>query len=308
MIEVIKEAIAKGAKLYSNVSGGKDGQAMTKILLDHGFPVAGLVHADLGRTEWPQSIVQCRKLSEWHDLPLHIATRRDGVDMLGHWENRMKKLQFKASDISSRKEILVSQTPFWSSKSNRYCTSDLKRDVINVFYNSTGNDFIISCEGIRADESTDRAKKVPLTIRDRVTSTYYDGMTVEEAVANFKPGKKLVLTWYPIFNFTLDEVWNTYGNTQEQLEQFRIEYNKTGLLNMGYIHDPTWNFHPAYVYGNDRVSCMICILGSEKDIRNGAKHNPELYEAMVKMEWESGFTFRKDFSLETLSKIKKPSL
>jgi 3'-phosphoadenosine 5'-phosphosulfate sulfotransferase (PAPS reductase)/FAD synthetase len=71
----------------------------------------------------------------------------------------------------------------------------------------------ISCEGIRAGESDARKKKNPLVIRAKITSSYYKGMTVEEAIANFRPGKRLAITWFPIFNFTLEDVWNTKGQT-----------------------------------------------------------------------------------------------
>lgn len=290
MIDIIKQAIAKGAKLYSNISGGKDGQAMTKVLVDWGFNVEGLIHADLGRAEWPQSMKHCEKLSKWHKIPLTIVTRTDGRDLVEHWQDRMKKLAGTGK-------------PFWSSSKNRYCTSDMKRDPINVFYTSTGFDFIISCEGIRKEESSARAKKIPLTIRERNSSSFYKGMTVEEAIANFTPGKRLVLTWFPIFNFTTEDVWNTYGNSSAMLEQFRDEYKKTGVINP--IAEPAWNFHPAYVYGNERVSCAMCILASEADIKIGAKHNPELYDILAKMEIESGFTFRENFSIQTLSKKTK---
>lgn len=292
MIDIIKKAISKGARLYSNISGGKDGQAMTKVLLDWNFPIQGLIHADLGKAEWKESLLHCKKLSELHNIPLHIVTRKDGRDLVDHWQHRMNQLTGTGK-------------PFWSSSANRYCTSDLKRDPINVFYTSTGFDFIISCEGIRSQESVARAKKEPLTIRERSSSSFYKGMTVEEAVANFTPGKRLVLTWFPIFNFSIAEVWATYGNSQVQLEYFRRQYQKTGLINMGYVNDQTWNFHPGYVYGNERISCAICVLASENDIKIGAKHNPELYDRLVKMELESGCTFRKDFSLASLSKTKK---
>lgn len=52
-MELIHQAIEKGAKLYSSVSGGKDGQAMTASLNRWGFSIKGLIHADLGRVEWP---------------------------------------------------------------------------------------------------------------------------------------------------------------------------------------------------------------------------------------------------------------
>ncbi len=286
MLTIIQKAITKGAKLYSNISGGKDGQAMTAEMIRWGLPIEALVHADLGRAEWKESKPHCIKIAETYSLPLFSVVRSDGLDLVDYWKRRMYILQGTGK-------------PFWSSSAARYCTSDMKRAPINAFYTSTGHNFIISCEGIRGQESTARAKKEPLTIRSN-SSTFYDGMTVEEAIDNFRPDKKLFLTYYPLFNYTLEEVWNSCGNTSEQLTQFRIEYKATGIVN------PLWNFHPVYVYGNDRVSCAICVLASENDIRNGAEHNPELLTELVEMEEESGFTFRQDFSLKLMQKIKKP--
>ena len=282
---IIQKAIAKGAKLYSNISGGKDGQAMTAQLLRYNLPVEALIHADLGKAEWPQSIDHCKKIAIESKLQLHVVTRTDGADLVDYWERRMNTLKGTGK-------------PFWSSSAARYCTSDLKRGPINKFYTSTGFDFIISCEGIRKDESIARSKKEPLTIRSN-SSSYYDGMTVYEAIKNFTPGKKLILTWYPIFDYHIYSVWQSCGNTHFDLANYRDQYKVDGTVNDG------WNFHPAYVYGNERLSCAICVLASANDIINGANHNPDLYNKLVSMEEESGFTFRQDFSLKTLSKIKK---
>lgn len=295
MLETILQAITKGAKLYACISGGKDGQAMVKSLTDLKIPITGLVHCDLGRVEWPESLEQCNRSSAWHNVPLHIVTRNDKRDLLDHWKHRMRQLQFPGCDIATRKEIMISQAPFWSSSESRYCTSDMKRDPSDNFFRSCQGNFIISCEGIRAAESKDRAKKSPLSIRTRITSTYYKGMTVEEAIAAYRPDKRLALTWYPIFNYSTSDVWSTYGNTTEQLEQYRTEYKQTKTVN------PNWNFHPAYVYGNERVSCMICVLGSCGDIQNGKDHNPALHAELVAMEQESGFTFKRNFSLTELN-------
>ncbi len=37
MVDLIRQALSKGAKIYSSISGGKDGQAMTKMLHEWGF-------------------------------------------------------------------------------------------------------------------------------------------------------------------------------------------------------------------------------------------------------------------------------
>lgn len=290
----IKLAIIKGAKIYASISGGKDGDAMVESLIANKYSIEGLIHADLGRIEWPESMEQCKRTSSQFDIPLHIVRRNDGADMLQHWQNRMHKLACPACDINTRKEILVYNKPFWSSASNRYCTSDLKRGPINAFYTGTGHDLIINCEGIRAGESKDRAKKVPLSIRESKSSSFYDGMTPEEALIKFTPGRKLVLTWYPIFYYTTEDVWNTKGVSHDALLAARDEYQQTGIA------PSWWPFHPAYTYGNDRVSCMFCVLGSMNDLKVAAKRNPELLAEMISMEESGGATFKNKWSLKEL--------
>jgi 3'-phosphoadenosine 5'-phosphosulfate sulfotransferase (PAPS reductase)/FAD synthetase len=282
MLHIIQSAIAKGAAVFPNVSGGKDGQALVKTLANNNIPMAGLVHADLGRIEWHESLPMCEKLALEFGLDLFVVKRSDGRGLVEHWKARMVKLKglFK---------------PFWSSSASRYCTSDLKRDVINKFYrNLPHNDFVISAEGIRAGESKERAKKNPLQINTRISSSFYDGMTVEEAIAAYKPGKRLVITWYAIFNFTTEEVWNTYGMTTAKLMEARAIYQDTNKV------PAWWPFHPAYVYGNERVSCVFCVLGCMNDLKVGAKHRPELLAELIAMEDESGFTFKSNFSLKSL--------
>lgn len=283
MLEIIDISIKKGAKLIGSVSGSKDGQAMVASLIQWGYPVKALVHADLGRVEWPQSHAMCQKLSYQFNIPLHVVKRHDGLDLLEYWQRRMEHLQGTGK-------------PFWSSAKARYCTSDLKRGPINKYLRTIGN-FVISCEGIRAEESPARAKKPILEIRKEITSTYYDGMSVENAIKYYNPFKRLALTWYPVFNYTLEDVWNTYGMNMKDAEVARQIYSITREV------PDWWPFHPAYAFGNERVSCMFCILGSINDLRVGSKHNPELLNTMIGMEEYSDATFKNNWSLKTLKQV-----
>lgn len=321
MLEIIRTAIAKGAEIYPNVSGGKDGQALVKTLHNNGIPMAGFVHADLGRIEWKESHSMCENLAAEFGVKLHVVSREDGRGMIEHWKDRMMKLAGTGK-------------PFWSSKSNRYCTSDMKRDVINKFYRSLDCNLIISAEGIRAKESKDREMKSPLSINWRITSSYYEqfipnlkayqarineiknqakkknatisreaaaheiaSMEVEmceQALANYNPKKRLAMAWYSIFSFTTEEVWNTYGMTASKLMEARVIYKQTKMV-------PTWwPFHPAYVYGNERVSCVFCIMGCMGDLTVGAEHRPEILAELIEMEDVSGATFKQNFSLRSL--------
>lgn len=281
MTDLIERAVAKGAQLVGSISGGKDGQAMVRVLIQNGFKLHSLIHCDLGRSEWKESLPQCEKQALEYDLPLNVLRRTDGKGLMEHMYDRLEKLK-------------GSGKPFWPSSAARYCTSDLKREPSDKYFRSIGADFIISCEGIRALESTKRGKRQPLSIRTGVTSSYYKNMTVGEAIIAFTPGKRLVLTWYPIFTYTLDEVWATYKMSVTQLHRARTEYKESGIL------PSWWPFHPAYAYGNDRVSCVICILGSVNDLKNGARHRPELLEEMIGMEDAGDATFKNGYSLKQL--------
>lgn len=281
MTDLIQKCIDSGAAIYSSVSGGKDGQAMTRTLVQRDIPIAGMIHCDLGRSEWPQSLSMCKKQAVAYSLPLHILKRKDGLDLLGYMQRRMKLLQGTGK-------------PFWPSSAARYCTSDLKRAPCDAFFRSCGSNLIISAEGIRAQESPARAKKEPLSIRQGVTSKFYKGMSVEEAIATYNPIKRLVLNWYPIFNMSLSEVWATYGVDSEMLATAYSQYNTNNFV------PSWWPFHQAYAMGNDRVSCVLCILGSLNDLKNGAKQAPDLLHEMIDMETESGATFKQNFSLKSL--------
>lgn len=281
MQHLLNIALDKGAKIYGSISGGKDSQAMIRVLSNNGVKIEALLHCDLGSVEWKESLPMCEKIASEYGLPLHILRRSDGLGLFEQWQKRMIKLKGTGK-------------PFWSSKQNRYCTSDMKRDVSDKFFRNCGNDFIISCEGIRADESNDRAKKNHFEIRTRITSSYYDGMTIEEAIENYTPGKRLAITYYPIFNYSTEEVWSTYEMSSEILAQARVEYNETGVV------PAYWSFHNAYVYGNERVSCMFCVLGCISDLRTAAKHNPELLDKMIELEDEGQATFKHNFSLKEL--------
>lgn len=295
MMELIKIALAKNAAVYGSVSGGKDGQAAVRTMKQNGIPLTGLIHCDLGRSEWPQSMAMCEKQAAEYGLPLHILRRRDGLDLLAYMQRRMRLLAGTGK-------------PFWPSSAARYCTSDLKRGPSDAFFRHCGHNLIISAEGIRAQESTARAKKEPLSVRKGVTSDYYtyiDGMNakgkpirkyfpVAECLLMYRPDRRLVLNWYPIFNMTLAEVWDSYGIDTEMLATARSIYA------VGRFVPEWWPFHPAYAMGNDRVSCMLCILGSPGDLRNGARQNPSLLQEMIGMETESGCTFKEKFSLTEL--------
>ncbi len=260
---IIYDQIEEGAAIAISISGGKDSQAMLKHLVDFRDKRKWqneffAIHADLGRAEWKQSPAHCKKICDELGVDL-VTVRRERGDLVARWGERMEKLEGTGK-------------PFWSSSAARYCTSDLKREPINKYLRRY--DRVISFEGIRALESTARGKKERFEVRYRINTR-----------------KRIAYTFNPILDYTIDDVWGTYGMSQGKLELARHNFNQYNVV------PDWWPFHPAYAMGNDRLSCAICVLGSENDIRNGVKHNPELASIISLMEQDSGFTFRQDLSI-----------
>jgi len=56
------------------------------------------------------------------------------------------------------------------------------------------------------------------------------------------------------------------------------------------VREAGQQLHPAYALGNERLSCVFCIMASANDLRNGALHNPELYAKYVEIERRTGYT------------------
>jgi 3'-phosphoadenosine 5'-phosphosulfate sulfotransferase (PAPS reductase)/FAD synthetase len=310
---VIREAMSLGAEVWFSVSGGKDGQAMLEVynhlVQQQQWPdeasFTAVVHADLKTAEWPQSRPHTQHLSQMAGLSCVIVGRRKGDGDL-------------TARIGERKHLLAGTgKPFWPSPGQRYCTSHQKTNPINARLTQAALPLVISVEGIRAQESEERAAKQPLTVRKAITSTLFAALPPEDALAKWREyyarpsacawRPRLALTWYPIFDWSLDDVWASGGASQQELDARRELYREGEKLEQ---RDPEraailktdaldgWPFHPCYVFGNDRCSCAICLVyGSPNDIRVGAKHNPALYRLYRSWEKETGITFRKDHSL-----------
>ncbi len=282
--EIWKE-IGQGAHLVVSVSGGKDSDCMTLILhkkwcaLDPAIRGSfSLIHADVVGFEWPQSWGHCREIAARLGVKLVkvFATYRDGSPktFLGEVERKMVKRP---------------EAPPWASSACRWCTSDLKRGPISKWIrNNFPRDAVVySAMGIRAEESPARAKKPVLALRPSCQA----------------PTKtRVVYDWYPIFGYTLEDVWMVLEPNLgiESLRWYQQYYQDTSFAfpsKPGGVLHQGWKHHPAYVYGNDRVSCAICVLANENDQRIGIEHNPEIYQEIVRLEEKSGFTFRSDKSI-----------
>lgn len=274
--DAIRVALENGAPLISSVSGGKDGHCMSLELARmrqvYGWPGRFvLIHADVGRMEWPQSHTHCRKLAEQLNAEF-VIVKHNHRDLLEGIERRMK---------------VRPDAPPFPSKPNRWCTSDFKRAVIDSWLkaNIPAGTMAVDTIGYRREESTDRSKKSSHVVRIKTKGrTIYD--------------------WHPILEYKLADVWRTIGYTLGQLAEMQAVTSE--LLLQGYILDQCaemlrFKAHPAYLAGNERVSCMFCILGSKNDLRNGMRFNRPLGEHLISIEDRSTFTFQQGFSLKELA-------
>ncbi len=244
------------AAIAVGVSGGKDSCALGLFLdewLREHWPAAPriLIHSDLGRTEWKDSLPTCERLAKQIGWELVVVRRKAG-DMLQRWQDRWKANCARYVNLECVKLILP-----WSTASMRFCTAELKRDVIcaDLVKRFPGTT-IVSASGIRRDESNNR-KKAPITkVQGKLTSHKW---------------KTAGFDWHPILGWTKEEVFTYCENTKG------------------------FPLHEAYSkYGSSRVSCAFCILGSKADLiaAAGCEDNHDLYRMMVDLEIESTFAFK----------------
>lgn len=230
-----------------NSSAGKDSQAMLDHLVEladaQGVDRRRLVvaHADLGRVEWAGTVELARKQAWTYGLRFEVEKRPQG-DLLDHVRDR----------------------GMWPSSSARYCTSDHKRGQVSKVVTRLVRELdldrparVLNCLGIRAAESPARAKKTPFQRDRRLTG---------------KGTVKVVDQWYPIFDWSDDDVWA------------RIDAS-------GVDH------HPAYDLGMPRLSCCFCIFAPEEALKLAGRYNVELLREYVAVEAEIDHDFRTNLKL-----------
>jgi DNA sulfur modification protein DndC len=160
------------------------------------------------------------------------------------------------------------EVPCWPSPKHRQCTSDLKRGPIQKF--------------IRAE----------MKRRGSLLAINAMGLRAEESSARAKrPDWQLnkmlskagreVYDWSPIHDWSTAKVFNTISD---------------------YGQSPFW----AYAKGNERLSCVFCIMGCEGDLRNGAEQNPELARKYIELEERTGYTMFASGSLAEKLAPKSP--
>lgn len=232
----VRALITEGALFVANHSGGKDSQAML-IKLAAIIPAAQLivVHASLGEVEWPGALELAQHQAESSALPFIVA--RPVTGFLEMVERRFERRP---------------DAPSWPSPQYRQCTSDLKRGPINRevrrYAKAHGFSTVVSCEGLRAQESAQRAKASVFSRNEREST-----------------GARDWFDWLPIHTLSTAEVFSAIEGAGQKP-------------------------HAAYAQGNERLSCVFCIMASKRDLQNGARLNPGLYQRYIELEQKTGYT------------------
>jgi 3'-phosphoadenosine 5'-phosphosulfate sulfotransferase (PAPS reductase)/FAD synthetase len=272
-------------------SAGKDSQAMLDLVVELATGAGVLdrvvvVHCDLGRVEWKGTRELAERQAERYGVRFIAVHRRQG-DLLDHiekmgWFPRPSTRYctsdhkrapifrtFTALAAEARSGDLLEQVEarrMWPSPRQRYCTSDQKRAPVHKLYTALATGAragearqvrILSCQGMRAEESPARAKKSPFQKDERASN-----------------GRRLVENWLPIHDWKVGDVWA------------RIKASRAADL-----------VHPAYALGMPRLSCVFCIFAPKAALVLAGKHNPELLAEYVRVEKAIDHKFRPELSL-----------
>lgn len=207
-----------------------------------------LIHSDLGVVEWKDSLPVCERLAKRLGWEL-IVLRRAAGDMMDRWEARWESSLERYSTLSCVKIILP-----WSTPGMRFCTSELKTDLIcRELTKRYPGQKILSATGVRHDESAARSKMPIASPQPKLSARGCQGMN-----------------WNPIAPWSTPSVYDYIALKQEPLHEAYTVYKST------------------------RVCCAFCIMGSAGDLKASAScpDNAEIYRRMVRLEIASTFALQ----------------
>ncbi|MCZ4340162.1 phosphoadenosine phosphosulfate reductase family protein [Sphingomonadaceae bacterium G21617-S1] len=265
-----RAAIAAGAPIAFSLSGGKDSIAIAsaamRALDGMGHPrnrrVA--IHADLGRIDWPSTPATVEAGAASLGLPL-IVVRRGAGDLVARWERRFELGSERYAALAT-----YHLTGPWSSAANRFCTSELKTQVIlpELLRRYPGEQ-ILSVVGIRREESLKR-RGTPIS--------------KAEGKAFQRANGGRIVSWHPGVDWKLAEVWAEIAAHQLPVGE-------------------------SYALGSERYGCAFCVLASLNDLTVAARSpgNRGLLFHLVDMEAKSTFSFQPDRWLGELARDYLPA-
>lgn len=260
-----------------NSSAGKDSQAMLDYIVEVAKAQGAsldrivVVHCDLGRVEWKGTRELAQEQAEHYGLRFEVVFRELG-DLLTQVEQR------HATNLSKGRDIAP-----WPSSTARWCTSDQKTSQVDKLVtrlvaekSHLGRKVrILNCLGIRAAESSARAKKVPFGPDPLHWSTPPGKMGKAPGVPHTKRDAD---RWLTIFDWSDEQVWDR-------------------------IHASGVRYHWAYDLGMRRLSCCFCVLASREDLIISARANPELAQEYLAVEERTGKRFTQALSIREIIEL-----
>jgi 3'-phosphoadenosine 5'-phosphosulfate sulfotransferase (PAPS reductase)/FAD synthetase len=187
----VNALLFQNAPVAIGVSGGKDSTIAAFETAEYLNSIGHegeriLIHSDLGRVEWQDSLRTCERLASKLEMEL-IVVRRQAGDMMDRWLTRWKNNVARYINLECVKLILP-----WSTASMRFCTSELKTAVIcSYLVKRFPGQQILSVTGIRRDESPNRRKASICSVQKKLTN---------------KTHRTSGFDWHPILDFTLADV------------------------------------------------------------------------------------------------------
>lgn len=246
-------------KIIVSFSGGKDSQAcLIKAVREYGAHKIEAVFCDTG-FEHPETYKH-----------IHAVCRKLGV----------KLVTIKSKKYSGFVDMAIKRKRFPSSKA-RFCTSELKIKPM-IDYVLSQREHCIIIQGIRAQESTDRAKM-------NYECSYFGEYS--EKVKRKRKGKVI-------------EVWKMDYRRKDVLEWCK-KYNAdisrpifywSGQEVINYIIESSQEPNPLYKKGFSRVGCYPCIMCRHSEVKLisndhwGSERLIEIEEKM-KQSTERGSSF-----------------
>lgn len=188
----VTSLLARNAVVAIGVSGGKDSVACAIAVSRHLDEIGHvgprvLIHADLGRVEWKDSLACCERLAVRIGWELLVVKRQAG-DMLARWETRWANNLARYQDLSCVKLILP-----WSTPAMRFCTSELKVAVItSALKKRYPAQDIVNVAGIRRQESPNRSR-----------------MPVSAPLGKLERKGYAGITWNAIIEWKIEDVFST---------------------------------------------------------------------------------------------------
>ena len=181
----VQQALDLGAALAVSVSGGKDSDAMLRHLttLHQSQGWTGqlfAITANLGRIEWSGTLEHIESVCTELGVALIVVRRQKG-SVIDRWDERRQVLinqqQVEEGAIALNGEVgklpkitslKEGSKPFWSSSTARYCTKEMKTAEVNRYLRRFNA--VVCAVGIRAEESSSRAKKPHFQVRNDITT------------------------------------------------------------------------------------------------------------------------------------------